>query len=196
MSTKTPNYNLTKPDLSENGDINVINGNFEIIDTELFKKANKPSVITTGNLLEMDSSGNPCDSGKKKSDFAATVHTHTKSQITDLGALEPLAWNNITFQSGYVNVSVSKYTKTSFGTVQLAAIFQKNSAVATNDVVLNLPIGFRPSTYIKVEIATPVLGSTLAFLGPDGNLSVNGWGVPSLPAGTVLSISATYKAEG
>lgn len=35
MATKTPNYNLTKPDMTDYADIRVINANMDIIDSEL-----------------------------------------------------------------------------------------------------------------------------------------------------------------
>lgn len=39
MATKTTNYNLTKPTLSEAADINVINNNMDKIDTQMFVNA-------------------------------------------------------------------------------------------------------------------------------------------------------------
>jgi hypothetical protein len=35
MATNTPNFNLLKPDLTDNVDIDDLNGNMDIIDTEL-----------------------------------------------------------------------------------------------------------------------------------------------------------------
>lgn len=40
-------------------------------------KAEKAASPTAGNFAGLDSSGNPTDSGKKASDFAAANHTHT-----------------------------------------------------------------------------------------------------------------------
>ena len=40
-------------------------------------KAEKAASPTAGNFAELDSSGNPTDSGKKPGDFAAASHTHT-----------------------------------------------------------------------------------------------------------------------
>lgn len=37
MATKTPNYNLAKPDLEDFADIRVLNANMDIIDAELKK---------------------------------------------------------------------------------------------------------------------------------------------------------------
>ena len=48
-------------------------------------KANKVSSPTNGNFAGLDSNGDLTDSGSKAADFAAASHTHTKSQITDLG---------------------------------------------------------------------------------------------------------------
>ena len=41
------------------------------------EKAEKVSSPTAGNFAGLDASGNPTDSGKKASDFAAANHTHT-----------------------------------------------------------------------------------------------------------------------
>ncbi len=46
MATNTPNYNLVKPGLNDNVDINEINGNMDIIDTSL--KTIADSVPTSG----------------------------------------------------------------------------------------------------------------------------------------------------
>ena len=40
-------------------------------------KAEKAASPTAGNFAELDSSGNPTDSGKKPGDFASARHTHT-----------------------------------------------------------------------------------------------------------------------
>ena len=50
-------------------------------------KADKVSNATNGNFAGLNSSGNLTDSGKKSTDFAASSHTHTKSQITDFPTL-------------------------------------------------------------------------------------------------------------
>lgn len=44
----------------------------------------------SGNLSEWNSDGDLVDSGSATSDFAATVHTHTMSDVTDAGALATL----------------------------------------------------------------------------------------------------------
>jgi hypothetical protein len=55
-------------------------------------KAAKKVPAATGNLATLDAVGNLGDSGKKPSDFAASTHTHTKSQITDFpSAMAPAA---------------------------------------------------------------------------------------------------------
>jgi len=46
-------------------------------------KADKVASATEGNFAGLDSEGNLTDSGKKAADFAASSHTHTKSEITD-----------------------------------------------------------------------------------------------------------------
>ena len=39
MATQTPNYNLTKPDMTDYADIRVLNANMDILDTEMNKLA-------------------------------------------------------------------------------------------------------------------------------------------------------------
>lgn len=51
MATKTTNYNLTKPDGSENADIDVINANMDIIDNALGGKAGTSVATTSANGL-------------------------------------------------------------------------------------------------------------------------------------------------
>ena len=46
MPNKTTNYELNKPTMNENVDINVLNENMDIIDEALSAKANKSTVIT------------------------------------------------------------------------------------------------------------------------------------------------------
>lgn len=47
-------------------------------------KADKVALPTEGNFAGLDSTGNLTDSGKKTSDFANVVHTHTSNDITGL----------------------------------------------------------------------------------------------------------------
>ena len=46
MATKTPNYNLTKPDLEDFADIRVLNGNLDIIDN-IFARLNQGAIIAS-----------------------------------------------------------------------------------------------------------------------------------------------------
>lgn len=46
MATKTTNYNLIKPDLTDDADIRVINGNMDVLDTQLKTVADS---VTSGN---------------------------------------------------------------------------------------------------------------------------------------------------
>ena len=49
-------------------------------------KADKVENATDGNFAGLDSDGNMTDSGKKSSDFATSVHTHTIADVTNLQA--------------------------------------------------------------------------------------------------------------
>ena len=99
MSTKTPNYNLVKPEMQDIIDIGVINENMDIIDAELKALGNAPASAKTA-LADADTVqiNDSADSNKLKkitwaniktalaSLFAAKTHTHSKSQITDFPA--------------------------------------------------------------------------------------------------------------
>ena len=52
-------------------------------------KADKVLAAVSGHFAGLDENGNLADSGKKAADFANASHTHTKSQITDLGLPTP-----------------------------------------------------------------------------------------------------------
>lgn len=68
MSTNTTNYNLVKPDYSEAADVAVINGNMDIIDTQLKSVSNvanaaAPSlcgsqIATSFNMNDLRTQGN------------------------------------------------------------------------------------------------------------------------------------------
>ena len=88
MATKTKNYNLIKPDLTDDADIRVINGNMDVLDNNL--KQVSDSVTNTNNNAYSDvtvtsdytlkftkgsGSSVTCDTIKK----ATTVHTTTGS---------------------------------------------------------------------------------------------------------------------
>lgn len=52
MATKTPNYNLVKPDLNDFADIRVLNGNMDIIDEQL-KKASEVDLSNYATKQEL-----------------------------------------------------------------------------------------------------------------------------------------------
>lgn len=76
MATKTPNYNLTKPDMTDYADIRVINANMDIIDSELKAVAK----------LAQDNTGSGGGQGVDLSDYAL------KSQLNNY---LPLTGGNI-----------------------------------------------------------------------------------------------------
>ena len=56
------------------------------LSTAFASMADKVANATGGNFAGLDSNGNLTDSGKKASDFAAAMHSHTASQVTGLGS--------------------------------------------------------------------------------------------------------------
>lgn len=57
MSTKTPNYNLVKPADNETADIQVINGNMDIIDTKIKENAEAAQTALKSHLAEITAHG-------------------------------------------------------------------------------------------------------------------------------------------
>lgn len=75
---KTLHYNLNKPTYEEFGDINDLNENADIIDIELYKKANRVTSPTNGNFAALNADGDIVDSGKKTSDFGSITDLANK----------------------------------------------------------------------------------------------------------------------
>ena len=64
-------------------EINYVTGVTSAIQTQIDAKADKVGGAVIGNFAGLDGSGNLTDSGLAAADFSATVHTHTKANITD-----------------------------------------------------------------------------------------------------------------
>lgn len=83
MATNTTNYNLIKPDLNEFADIQVINNNMDVIDSELKKKDNKIGILSNltttektnlvGAVNEVDADLQSHKSDKAKHSKSATI---------------------------------------------------------------------------------------------------------------------------
>lgn len=111
MATKTTNYNLIKPDLTDDADIRVINGNMDVLDNNL--KQVSDSVTNSTNNLYSDitvtsdytlkftkgsGSSTTCDTIKNATEVKNTTGTARITAVTD---------NNINV---FEVVSNSKYT--------------------------------------------------------------------------------------
>lgn len=70
-------------------------GNLEAAGNVIAKGKIKVSNGTSGNLAGFDTNGYIIDSGSKASDFAASSHMHTKSQITDFPTLGTAAAKDV-----------------------------------------------------------------------------------------------------
>ncbi|WP_455714681.1 hypothetical protein [Anaerosporobacter sp.] len=79
----TTNLGLIKPSETEFINIEDINGNMDKIDQAVGEKANKTDIPTIPSSLPANGGNADTVGGKLPSAFAATSHTHTKSQITD-----------------------------------------------------------------------------------------------------------------
>lgn len=74
MANKTLNYNLNKPTENEYVDINVLNENMDIIDEELYKKANSVDVPTDEHIKTIINENVPT-SGRVHVDTSAPSDT-------------------------------------------------------------------------------------------------------------------------
>jgi hypothetical protein len=73
MATRTPNYNLKKPDPSDFVNVADLNENADRVDGALMGKADKVlATSAAGNLAVFDEGGNLADSGKKPDGFVAS----------------------------------------------------------------------------------------------------------------------------
>ena len=85
MAGATEHYNFIKPEATDTSEIITdLNTNYDSIDTELYKKADKDSDAVENNLAKFDNSGNPVDSGIATSGVLDAVNKK-HSQNTDTG---------------------------------------------------------------------------------------------------------------
>jgi hypothetical protein len=93
MATKTANYNLTKPDYSDNADIGVINGNMDMIDAALEAKLDK-----TDKYVHPGTGTNP--HGTTKADVGLDMVDNIKQMPISGGVLENYGEKLITIAPG------------------------------------------------------------------------------------------------
>jgi len=106
---KTLHYNLNKPTYEEFGDINDLNENADIIDAELYKKANRVTLPTNGNFAALNADGDIIDSGKKASDFSSIADLANK---VDKIAGKGLSTNDYTTAEKNKLAGLSNYNDT------------------------------------------------------------------------------------
>lgn len=74
MATYTNNLNLKKPNPEDFYNIADFNGNADILDTEIDKKANKVTGGILGNFVKLDGNGDIEDSGKSADDLTNAIN--------------------------------------------------------------------------------------------------------------------------
>jgi hypothetical protein len=62
-------------------------------------------------------------------------------------------WITATLKNGWANLQNVQYYKDEFGVVHVRGRIQ-NGTTSTNTVLLSLPVGYRPNTYIFVNSVT------------------------------------------
>ena len=75
MATYTNNLNLKKPNPEDFYNISDFNGNVDIIDEEVNKRAHKVTGGTSGNFVKLDTNGDMVDSGKSADDLTNIINT-------------------------------------------------------------------------------------------------------------------------
>ena len=156
MSTKTTNYSLVKPDLTDSADITAMNGNWDTIDTELKKKADisADGKIPASQLPPMDYIPN---SQKGVASGVATLGTDGKVPASQLSVVEVtgaastiqttnLTTNRALISNGSGKVAVSPVTSTELGYldgVTSGVQTQLNNKLSTTGGVLTGPLSFQ-----------------------------------------------------
>lgn len=93
MSTKTTNYNLTKPDLTENADITVLNTDLDLIDTELKNNSNKTGILSGLNTTVKTDLVSAVNEVKTSTNKIGSATLNTTAQDLSGGLNEHLADN-------------------------------------------------------------------------------------------------------
>lgn len=133
MATKTTNYNLTKPDLTDWADIRVLNANMDIIDSEM-KAISKLAQNNTG------SGGEQVD----LSDYAL------KSQLN--GYL-PLSGGDVTGKLTYKGKEVATVTTSKQGTTQGNESSMWKTYLPDGRVMLKIKVGTQSHVTLPVVMA-------------------------------------------
>lgn len=96
MSSKTINYELTKPDQTDFYGINVHNNNMDIIDEKLFESIKKVNSPKTGNFPVLNEDGSVKDSGKCPNDFLDS--TFEKKSVSSEPGVHGLRYKDKKFE--------------------------------------------------------------------------------------------------
>lgn len=120
MATKTTNYNLIKPDLTDDADIRVINGNMDVLDAQL--KSVENSVTSGNNNAYTDVSVSDDYTWKFTKGSGANVSYDTIKKATDASAL--------TSRTYEPNIDSTKYGKLEY---YYGSLPYKGSSTVTSD---------------------------------------------------------------
>ncbi|MDF2596462.1 MAG: hypothetical protein K0R69_2803 [Clostridia bacterium] len=112
MATQTENYGLMKPTANEYYDVDVTNGNMDIIDAELKKRENEATEIVTtlSQHKSIFSAGTGKDSGNTEQDFHSIVEGQSNVKIegsTAVNSIKNGDFNNGTTYWGTISATLS-----------------------------------------------------------------------------------------
>ena len=115
---KTTNYDLEKPDMNSTADIEVLNNNFDKIDTELFNKVDK---VAGKSLSSNDFTNDLKEKLEGLQNFdSSEIDNHMENATKHITAVERASWNNkvdkvsgkVLSTNDYTNVDKAKVANT------------------------------------------------------------------------------------
>ena len=93
MSTRTVNYNLTKPDGNEHVDVDIINANADIIDTQMHANSEAAREASENTTSAYDPTAT-----YNAGDFCIYQNKFYKATATTTGDFNPADWTETTIE--------------------------------------------------------------------------------------------------
>lgn len=114
--------------------------------------------------------------------YRAVFYNDFASSVTEPAALYvyDTSWNTLTLQNSWADYgssySTAKYRKTSDGVVVLQGLITRGSAPATDSIIANLPVGYRPSDRLIFLNSSSSTTHGRVDIDNDGNIRFYGGG--------------------